>query len=199
MAGATNEHALSLKGLGIPAERIDPIATYLDLIGSWNARTNLTGASTAEERVRVLVADVWRAASLVRRGTLIDVGSGNGSPGLVLALCRPDLRVTLLEPRLKRWAFLREAARVLQREDVVVERSRCEEFSGAPAATVTVRGVGLEVERLCELVEPGGDLLVFGGQPEPGGPAAYLGSYPLEQSELHVFRRLTEGSVSRET
>ena len=51
------------------------------------------------------------AAHLPEPGSLIDVGSGNGSPGLVLALVRDDLEVTLLEPRARRWAFLREAAR----------------------------------------------------------------------------------------
>ena len=51
------------------------------------------------------------ARALPAPGALVDVGSGNGSPGLVLALLRDDLSVTLLEPRQKRWAFLREASR----------------------------------------------------------------------------------------
>ena len=62
-------------------------------------------------RVALLVAPVLPLADLLEPGELLDVGSGNGSPGLVLALLRPRLDVTLLEPRQRRWAFLREAAR----------------------------------------------------------------------------------------
>ena len=91
------------------------LAAYLDTLADWSRRTNLTGARTAAERVRLLVADVLPGAFLPEPGALIDVGSGNGSPGLVLALVRDDLEVTLLEPRTRRWAFLKEAARASAR------------------------------------------------------------------------------------
>jgi 16S rRNA (guanine527-N7)-methyltransferase len=102
-------------------------------------------------------------------GDLIDVGSGNGSPGLVLALLRDDLEVTLLEPRVRRWAFLREAARAAGR-GVRVLRVRHDGYLGTPAPTVTLRGVALPLAELAELVERGGRLLVFGRRPEPAGP-----------------------------
>ena len=106
-----------------PAPARERLASYLDLLAAWGARVNLTGARTPGERVRVLVAPVLPAATLVV-GRLLDIGSGNGSPGLVLALLRPELPVTLLEPRARRWAFLREAARAGGRPDVEVLRAR---------------------------------------------------------------------------
>ena len=199
MAGTRDDHALSLATLGIPAERILPVARYLDLLAAWNQKTNLTGATSARERVRVLVADAWRASPVVRPGTVIDIGSGNGSPGLVLALLRPDLQVTLLEPRARRWAFLREAAREGGRGDVVVERCRCEQYGGAPAQTVTVRAVGLGVGTMGRLVRPGGDLLVFGGNVAAEEPMVFVRTHPLESSDLLVFRRRETDPVSRET
>jgi hypothetical protein len=66
-------------------------------------------------------------------GRLIDVGSGNGSPGLVLALLRDDLEAILLEPRARRWAFLREATRAAGRGDVEVLRRRHDQYEGPPA------------------------------------------------------------------
>jgi 16S rRNA (guanine(527)-N(7))-methyltransferase RsmG len=195
--GSVAAHSAQLSELGIPPEFVEPLESYLGLIATWNQRTNLTAAKSPAERVQVLVADPWRAAPFVRSGSLIDVGSGNGSPGLVLALVRPDLTVTLLEPRARRWAFLREAARRLRREDVKVLRSRCEEFSGS-AKTATIRAVGLDLDKAAALVEAGGDLLIFGGHPKPVPQFALVGTHPLDRSELYVFRRVTV-SVSRET
>ena len=129
------------------------LAAYLDTLADWSRRTNLTGARTAAERVRLLVADVLPAAFLPEPGTLIDVGSGNGSPGLVLALVRDDLEVTLLEPRTRRWAFLREAARASSRR-VLVLRQRHDGYRGKPARTVTLRAVALPLAELAGLVEP---------------------------------------------
>jgi 16S rRNA (guanine527-N7)-methyltransferase len=91
----------------------------------------------------------------------MDVGSGNGSPGLVLALLRDDLEVTLLEPRQRRWAFLREAARRAGRP-VEVVRARHDEYPGPPAATVTVRALRLPLSELQPLLVPGGRVVLFG-------------------------------------
>lgn len=150
---------------------------------------NLTAARTAEERVRLLVAAVLPALPLVRPGRLVDVGSGNGSPGLVLALARDDVQATLLEPRAKRWAFLREAARAAgagSRVDAV--RARHDGYDGPPAETLTLRALALPLPALAPLVVPGGRLLVFGVAPAREGPFARepgIASLP----GLHVFRR----------
>jgi 16S rRNA (guanine527-N7)-methyltransferase len=165
-SGRAEQHIAPLSDLGIEQARLGPIAQYLALVEAWNERTNLTAARNAEERVRVLIADAWRAAPEVQAGSLIDVGSGNGTPGLVLALLRPDLEVTLLEPRAKRWAFLREAARALGRGDVRVERARCEDFRPPePARTITMRAVGIPLATLSHLMTGDGQVLVFGGNP----------------------------------
>ena len=153
---------------------------------------NLTGAHTPAERVALLVADVLPAAPHALPGRLIDVGSGNGSPGLVLAVIRPELRVVLLEPRQRRWAFLREACRAAGRPDVDVRRERHDQYAGPAGTTVTLRGLDLPLSALVPLVEEGGRALVFGrrrpvapGWHEEGGSAG-----------LQVLRRMT---VSRET
>jgi 16S rRNA (guanine527-N7)-methyltransferase len=114
--------------------------------------------------VDVLVRGVLPARLLPIPGGLLDVGSGNGSPGLVLALLRDDLEVTLLEPRQRRWAFLREASRRSGRP-VEVLRSRHDEYRGSPAATVTVRALRLPLSELRPLLAPGGRVVVFGTPP----------------------------------
>ena len=118
--------------------------------------------------MRLLVADVLPAAPLPEAGSLLDVGSGNGSPGLVLALVRDDLEVTLLEPRARRWAFLREAARAAGRS-VRVLRLRHDGYGGPRARTVTLRALAVPLAELAPLVVPGGRVVVFGGRPQAGG------------------------------
>jgi 16S rRNA (guanine527-N7)-methyltransferase len=183
------QHRAGLAVLGIPEPVRSQLAEYLDLVAGWNARTNLTAAQSATERVRILVADPWSAVEALRGGSLIDIGSGSGSPGLVLALLRPDLAVTLLEPRARRWAFLREAARALGRPDVGVLRVRSTEYSGLPASTVTIRAGSIDLGAVVGLVEPGGEVLIFGGEPSAPPSLVRVGSRRLAHGQLHIFKR----------
>jgi 16S rRNA G527 N7-methylase RsmG len=143
----------------------------------------------------VLVAPVAPVAASLEAGLLLDVGSGNGSPGLVLAALRPDLPVTLLEPRQRRWAFLREAARAIGRPEVEVVRARHDAYGGRPARTLTVRALALPLAALAPLLEPGGRLLVWG--PEPA-PAADLVREAGPAPGVHAWRR-PAAQVSRAT
>jgi 16S rRNA (guanine527-N7)-methyltransferase len=186
---ATSEHRAPLEALSVSGPALSRLSAYLDTLAAWSARVNLTGARTADARVRLLVGDVLGAAGLPASGRLIDVGSGNGSPGLVLALLRDDLEVTLLEPRARRWAFLREAARAAGRSGVRVLRLRHDAYPGPAAGTVTLRALALPLAELLPLVEPGGRLIAFGGRPQPVpglAPSAEGDGLP---GELTVFRR----------
>lgn len=188
-ATGASPHAAALGALGLADPARAALAAYLDTLAAWSPRVNLTAARTPEERVGLLVAAVLPALPLVRPGRLVDVGSGNGSPGLVLALARDDVHATLLEPRAKRWAFLREAARAAgaaSRVDAV--RARHDGYHGPPADTLTLRALALPLPSLAPLVVPGGRLLVFGVAP---APAAAFASEPGIASlpGLHVFRR----------
>ena len=141
------------------------------------------------------MASVLPAAGFPEPGTLLDVGSGNGSPGLVWALLRDDLEVTLLEPRTRRWAFLREAARRCGEGRVRVLRGRHDAYSGPPARTVTVRALALPLRELAPLVEPGGQVLILGAAPALDGPFERKAP-PVPGEGVHCFLRR---DVSRET
>lgn len=135
------------------------------------------------------MAPVLPAVPWVLPGRLLDVGSGNGSPGLVLALLAEGGEVVLLEPRARRWAFLREAARAAGVADrVKVRRERHDAYRGAPARTLVLRALALPLAELAPLVDPGGRVLVFGGRPRREGP---FDEEPLPGApqDLHAFRR----------
>ena len=84
------------------------LTQWLDLMVTWNAKIDLTAARSAEELVDLMLADAVVLARYESPGAkIVDVGSGAGGPGLALAILRPDLRATLVEPLAKRVSFLR--------------------------------------------------------------------------------------------
>lgn len=102
----------------VPPELYAQLATYLDLLLKWNARTNLTAIRDPEEIVRrhfgeSLFAGLQLVGRVADDARLLDFGSGAGFPGLPIQLLLPGLRVTLAESQGKKASFLREAVRVL--------------------------------------------------------------------------------------
>jgi len=130
---------------GVIADRVE---AYLGLLEQWNRKVNLTGLRSREEVLRDLFAESFLAAPLLAEqdGPLLDVGSGAGFPGLALKVCRPELTVYLLEPRVRRASFLETVRRRLALQGVFVICKRLEDCSptdfGLAPRTVTLRGLG---------------------------------------------------------
>lgn len=168
--------------LAAPAERfgIDlpgvsgRLARYAALLLRWNERINLTGAETLDQLAREHLGDAFAIApQLPRAGRCIDVGSGAGLPGIVLAVLRPDLHFTLLEPRQKRRAFLLRVQRELGLTNVAVLAIRVEEhlldaeqdYDLAVARATLPLAEWLQIGR--RLVRPGGAVIGLAGA-DPG-------------------------------
>jgi 16S rRNA (guanine527-N7)-methyltransferase len=110
-----------------PPSLYNQLATYLDLLLRWNARTNLTAIRDPERIVErhfgeSLFAGAHLAQCLATTATLLDLGSGAGFPGLPIQLLLPNLQVTLAESQGKKAAFLREAVRTLGLKTEVWDR-----------------------------------------------------------------------------
>ena len=100
---------------------------YIAMIMRWGRVANLTGAASALAFAREQVVDSLAVVKHVGPGHVLDVGSGNGLPGVVLAIARPDLTVTLLEPRAKRARFLAQVRIDLGLANVAVVCARVED------------------------------------------------------------------------
>lgn len=99
----------------LPPGAIEQFEIYLELLLKWNGRMNLTAVRRPEEIIRRHLAEsVFAARQLPEKvKTLLDFGSGAGLPGIPIAICRPEIGVTLAESQGKKAAFLREAVRSL--------------------------------------------------------------------------------------
>jgi len=128
-------------GFSLDPSGIALLARYLAELDLWRRRTNLTGPMSAED----LVSHALESAlgeKLIPHGTrVIDIGSGAGLPGMPLAIARPDLVVALLEPRGRRAAFLRHAARIPVPNAQVLEK-RAQELEEPIYQAATARAVG---------------------------------------------------------
>ena len=145
---------------------------FVALLATANTRARLTGPTDEGILWEDHVVDCAAALALLPQGgQVIDVGTGGGLPGLVWALCRPDLGVTLLDSVERKCALVGEMVQVLglppERVQVVCERSETfaarnrEVFDLASARAVCEAGILAEV--LSPLVRPGGHLLAFKG------------------------------------
>jgi len=131
---------------------------------------------------------------------VVDVGSGAGLPGLVLACVRPDLELVLVEPMARRVAFLRECAGELGLTTVDVVRGRAEEVAGTvQGTTVTARAVAPLARLLpmtLPLLEPDGQLLAMKGQgaaDEVADARTALGRWPVRELDVvHVGEGLVD-------
>ena len=149
-------------------DRLADAHRYAELLATDGIAWGLLGPREAE-RVwdRHLLNSAALATLLARGSRVVDVGSGAGLPGIPLALARPDLRITLLEPLLRRTRFLEEVVARVGLPNVAVRRGRAEEAAPDDADVAVSRAVA-PMEKLARwclpLVRPGGEMLAIKGE-----------------------------------
>jgi 16S rRNA (guanine527-N7)-methyltransferase len=159
---------LSKLSLSLSAQQTDSILLYCQELQKWNKRVNLIARNTsATDIVEKHFLDSLTLLPVIRqygleqeragtdRISLLDVGSGAGFPGLVLAAALPELTVTLVEPRQKRVSFLRHIIRVLELTNVQIADQRIEPgqtWDGPECTFITSRAVAA-VDTFLPLIE----------------------------------------------
>jgi 16S rRNA (guanine527-N7)-methyltransferase len=129
-------------GIVLEGDRVEPLSRYLSELDHWRRRVNLTGNLSAEELSDHTLESLVASGLIAHGEQVVDIGSGAGFPGLPLAVFRPDLIVSLVEPRAKRTAFLRHVARTLGQANVTVIEARIEDVGGQTFGFATTRAVG---------------------------------------------------------
>lgn len=190
-------------GLFLNDELIEKIETFYALLFRWNEKINLTSLADPDEAIDRLLLEPLLAARYVPASAarFMDVGSGGGSPAIPLKLALPALQLTMVEAKVRKSAFLRDAARQLGLRATDVETTRVEELLARPPLheafdLITMRAVRIEMRMLNTVqafLRPGGHVLLFRG---PHGPAEPLVVPPLQWLETYP---LVEALQSRAT
>ena len=132
--------------LDLDTRQLGQITTYLDLLLRWNRAVNLTAIREPDQIVtRHFGESMYLKGFRQLRGTLLDVGSGAGFPGLAMKIAEPGLHAVLLEPVGKKRAFLKEILRECCLDQVEVLGERIDQFCAGrrvAADIITARAVG---------------------------------------------------------
>ena len=122
-------------GMAHDQATIDQFLFYLQEVVKWNEKTNLTGHKNEQEMIGNLFIDSLACTRVFLPDTaysILDIGSGAGFPGIPIGIVSPRQDVTLIEPNLKKVAFLHHIIGSLGLKNVRVEPCRVEQFSKKP-------------------------------------------------------------------
>lgn len=170
------EPLLAASSISTSDAQFSQLEKYYDTLRRWNERINLTALPLdgyPDSTLSRLIVESAIASTMVADKPIhaVDLGSGGGSPAIPLNIYRAQLRLTMVESKERKAAFLREAIRELNLEHASVMNARIEDLRLAtPAHLVTVRAVKLDGGLLAMIhryLAPGGRLLIFGARETP--------------------------------
>ncbi len=192
------ERGIAALGLQLPANAVERLLDYQELLARWNATYNLTAVRDPAEMVTRHLLDSLAILPYVRGETLADLGTGPGLPGIPLAIAAPGRQILLVDSNGKKVRFLREAIRSLKLDGVRAAQSRVEEVEGQ-FDCITARAFA----SLADMLAWGGHLLtkegiwlaMKGKRPDdemPGVPADFevRGTHALTVPGLEGERHL---------
>jgi 16S rRNA (guanine527-N7)-methyltransferase len=188
------ESRLDEIGLALTSGAIEALLAYLELLVRWNAAYNLTAVREPLAMVDRHLVDALAILPFVREPQMVDVGTGPGVPGLVLALARPFERLWLVDSNGKKTRFLRECVRVLGLAGITVVQDRAEVLAPQQAFPQVVSRAYADlatfVASTSGLLAPGGRWLAMKGR----RPDQEIAALPADVRVLAVHRLSVPGA-----
>jgi len=134
-------HKLQEESLSFDPVIVEQLERFAALLHEWNQVHNLTGAKTMMAIYDNIIDSLYPLTFITLPKTLLDVGTGAGFPGLVLAIALPRTEIVLAEPLKKRVAFLKYAGIDIGLKNLTVEAKRVEHVTHEPFDLITSRAV----------------------------------------------------------
>lgn len=173
-------------GIALSSEQAMLLQRYLDLLEKWNAAYNLTAVRERSRMEVEHILDSLSVATFVDDGPVLDVGTGGGLPGMVLAIALPKQQFILVDSNGKKTRFLKQAAHELGLENVSIQQARIEslELDVQPSLIVSRAFASLAemVEGCRKYFELGSRLLAMKGV----RPVEEMAGLPADAEVLQV-------------
>ena len=167
------EQGCDLLGLNLTDQTTSRLLQYLTMLNKWNKQFNLTAIRDPEAMVVRHLLDSLAVLPHLDDKPLIDVGTGAGLPGLVIALCKPEHHITLLDSNGKKTRFLQQVVMEMQLKNVTVIQSRVENYSPEDLFDRIISRAFTALDNMVDwcqhFLAPQGEFLAMkGAYPEPG-------------------------------
>lgn len=140
-------------GLPVSVDMQEKLLKYLALLQKWNKVYNLTAVRNPEDMVVLHLLDSLSVLPYIRDKNILDVGSGAGLPGVVLAIVKPDLQVTTIDTVQKKAIFMRQVKGELGLDNLTVINKRVEEFNSDEVFEQVISRAFSEVELFIRLTK----------------------------------------------
>jgi 16S rRNA (guanine527-N7)-methyltransferase len=185
-------------GLQVSSETQQLLLSYLALLGKWNKVYNLTAVRNPLEMVTLHLLDSLSVLPYIKCSNLLDVGSGGGLPGVVLAICRPELKVTTIDTVQKKAIFMRQVKGELGLDNLEVVHARVESYVPTEKFDVVISRAFSELSLFVKLTqhllkEDGRWFAMKGVSPDQELVGLNVGKsdiYPLSVAGLDAERHL---------
>ncbi|MDF1653887.1 MAG: 16S rRNA (guanine(527)-N(7))-methyltransferase RsmG [Coxiellaceae bacterium] len=192
-------NSLAQLPFSIDEEQQQRLGDHLRLLNKWNKVYNLTAITDIEQQISHHTLDSLAIAPYIKEGSLLDVGTGAGFPGVPLAIVRPDQKITLLDSNSKKTRFLVQAVAELDLPLVDVVHARVESYRADPLFdAIITRAVGKITDTIAtarHLLRPGGRFYFMKGKLPEHELAEFDGnviSHKIDVPLLHEERHLIE-------
>ena len=126
-------------GVAACSTQIDQILTWLAMLERWNRTFNLTAIKPSQRIVQIVLMSL-AIIPYLRGKQIVDVGSGAGIPGVPLAIFAPHYAYTLVDSKVKKTRFIKQAKLELKLNNLCVEQTRVEQLKGRKYDTIIARG-----------------------------------------------------------
>lgn len=150
------ESGIDRLGLDVSSAAVEKLLAFMALLKEWSGTYNLVAPREREFLLTRHLLDSLSIAPWLREGSLLDVGTGAGLPGLPLAIIKPEMEVTLLDSAGKKIRFIRHVDRTLKLGNIHPLHQRIEDLSGAVYTNITSRAFA-SLREFVEAVRPCAD------------------------------------------
>jgi 16S rRNA (guanine527-N7)-methyltransferase len=143
---------LESENIEISSRQLNQLEKFTELLQKWNKIHNLTGAKTVQDIYPNIIDALYPCTFVEKPNSILDVGTGAGFPGMMLAIVYPNVHTVLCEPRNKRASFLKYVAMELELLNVKVVKKRVENYNSDAFGLISSRAV-TNTNMLLELTE----------------------------------------------